>query len=75
MAGDDLAVIGRHHRRRPAILDERGGDLDDLILGVGAGVPRIRLQPRKRPLFDLLGAKAKGHEVILAGDGCLDAAG
>jgi hypothetical protein len=59
-----------HGLRITAVLDERSGDPDDLILGVGAGVLRIRLQPRKRPLFDLLGAKAKGQgKMSLAEEG------
>jgi hypothetical protein len=50
-----------HGLRITTVLDQRGGDLGDLILGMGAGVLGIRLQPRDRPLFDLLGAKAKGQ--------------
>ena len=59
MAGDDLAVVRHHHRRRPAVLDQRGGDLGHLILGVGARVLRVRLQARERPLLDLLGQETQ----------------
>ena len=55
VAGDDLAVVGDHHRRRPAVLDQRGGDLGDLIFRVGARVLRVRFQARDIPLLDLLG--------------------
>jgi hypothetical protein len=31
VAGDDLAVVGDHHRCRPAVLDQRGSDPGDLL--------------------------------------------
>jgi hypothetical protein len=62
VTGDDLAVVCHHHRRRPAVLHQRGSDLGDLIVGVGARVPRIRFQACDRPLLDLLGQETqRGH--------------
>ena len=68
VAGDDLVVVRHHHRRRPAVLDQRGGDPGDLIVRVRPRVAGIRLQPRDRPLLDLLGQEWEHRRCVRKGE-------
>ena len=60
VAGDDHAVVADQHRVHETELGDRSGDLRHLLLGMGAGVARVRDQSLERPALDRMG-KLRRH--------------
>ncbi|MFO1183950.1 MAG: hypothetical protein U1E56_04105 [Bauldia sp.] len=52
MTGDDIAVLADPDRVGEADGADAAGDLGDLRLTVGAGIPGVGRQPRQRPVLD-----------------------
>ncbi len=53
VAGNDHAVVADQHRVDEAELGDRSRDLRHLLLGMGAGIARVRDQSLERPALDL----------------------
>jgi hypothetical protein len=54
VAGDDHAIIADQHRVHEAELGDRSRDLRHLLIGMGAGIARVRDQSLERPSLDVL---------------------
>lgn len=59
VAGDYHAFGVDQDRIGPAELDDRGGDLRDLVVRVRSGVARIGDQPVERPMLDRVGQSVR----------------
>ena len=55
VAGNDHAVVADQHRVDEPELGDRSRDLRHLLLGMGAGIARVRDQSLERPALDLVG--------------------
>ena len=53
MAGQDRPGLVDQHRHGEAELPDAGDDLSDLLLGMGAGIPRPRGEGRRGTVRDL----------------------